>query len=234
MAVNPIGAGLRQERVDQGTDWGGSGPLYALDSGTIVNLYNSGWPGGTFLVLKLNQAINGQQYVYYAEDITPLVKVGQKVSAGDHIANATGGPTGIEVGWATGPPYGQAAAHSQFTGANATSLGQDFLNVIKNAGNAGSRGSNSTGTATGSSTGSSSRSTGSTGSTGSGPSAGDLTSLLAPIRQLLHGVATVIDYSFTMFEPGQGFRLLFGLAAVAGAFLSYRVLASSGMVSRGR
>jgi len=59
----------------------------------------------------------------------------------------------------------------------------------------------------------------------SGPSASDLSSLIAPLRNLLHAVATVIDYSFSMFEPGQGFRVLFGAGAAVLAVLSYKVLA---------
>ena len=31
--VNPVGSGLRGERVDMGVDYGGSGPLYALGAG---------------------------------------------------------------------------------------------------------------------------------------------------------------------------------------------------------
>ena len=61
-----------------------------------------------------------------------------------------------------------------------------------------------------------------------------LTSLLAPIRQLLHGVATVIDYSFTMFEPGQGLRAVFALVAVVMAFFSYKILAGAGVAPRMR
>lgn len=53
--------------------------------------------------------------------------------------------------------------------------------------------------------------------------------LVKAIEPLLHAVATVIDYSFTMFEPGQGPRALFGAGALILAFLSYRVLASSGV-----
>ena len=60
------------------------------------------------------------------------------------------------------------------------------------------------------------------------PSSSDLTGLLAPVRNLLHAVATVIDYSFSMFEPGQGFRVLFGAGAAILAFLSYKVLARPG------
>lgn len=106
--VNPIGKGLTPERVDMGVDYGGSGPLYALGSGTIVNTTNSGWPGGGFLALHLDTG----QYVYYAEDIQALVTSGQKVKAGEHIANATGGSSGIEVGFAAPPGTGETMAAS--------------------------------------------------------------------------------------------------------------------------
>jgi hypothetical protein len=106
--ANPIGKGLTPERIDMGTDYGGSGPLYALGDGTVSNLYNSGWPGGTFLTVHLDSG----QYIYYAEDIAPLVSIGQKVKAGQHIANATGGGSGIEVGWAAAPGTGAALAAS--------------------------------------------------------------------------------------------------------------------------
>jgi len=89
-------------------------------------------------------------------------------------------------------------------------------------GTAGDRGSNATGTATGSAT------TGQGSGKDAGPSASDLSSLIAPLRNLLHAVATVIDYSFSMFEPGQGFRVLFGAGAAILAFLSYKVLARPG------
>lgn len=52
--------------------------------------------------------------------------------------------------------------------------------------------------------------------------------LVKAIEPLLHAVATVLDYSFMMFQPGQGQRLIFGLGAIVLAFLSFRVLSTSG------
>ena len=106
--VNPIGAGLVHERVDQGVDFTGSGSLYALGSGTVVNVDNSGWPGGVFLGIRLDAG----QYVYYAEDITAAVGVGQQVRAGQYIgrANGAGNPTSVAHSdrqcSPTGPPAG--------------------------------------------------------------------------------------------------------------------------------
>lgn len=134
---NPIGKGLTPERVDMGVDYGGSGPLYAIGNGTIANLYNAGWPGGTFLTIHLDSG----QYVYYAEDVQPLVNKGQKVRAGQHIANATGGSSGIEIGFAAPPGTGETAAaaagqqsHHGDPGAVSTAFGELMSNLIASLG----------------------------------------------------------------------------------------------------
>lgn len=104
--VNPIGSGLSPERIDMGVDYSGRGNLFALGSGTITSIYNSGWPGGTFIGLHLDAG----PIVYYAEDITPHVRVGDRVQPGSLIGVATGGSSGIEIGWAAPPGTGNAMA----------------------------------------------------------------------------------------------------------------------------
>jgi hypothetical protein len=135
--TNPIGKGLTGERIDMGVDYGGSGPLYALGPGTITATANSGWPGGTFICIHLDEG----HYVYYAEDITPLVSVGQRVKAGDHIGYATGGGSGIEVGWAAPPgtgatmaaSLGQQAKHGD-AGSVSTACGKSMSDLIASLG----------------------------------------------------------------------------------------------------
>ena len=116
LLVNPIGKGLTSERVDMGVDYGGSGLLYALGSGAITSTANAGWPGGTFICIRLEDG----KYIYYAEDITPAVSVTQTVTAGQVIGTATGGPSGIEVGWAAAPGTGTTMAAA--TGQDAEGL----------------------------------------------------------------------------------------------------------------
>jgi nucleoid-associated protein YgaU len=127
--VNPIGPGLVHQRVDQGVDFGGSGPLYALGSGTVVNLYNGGWPGGVFLCIRLDTG----QYVYYAEDISPAVAVGQRVTAGQYIGRANGG-SGIEVGWAAPPGDGDSAAAAAGQYVYPTGEGESFNALLASLG----------------------------------------------------------------------------------------------------
>ena len=131
--VNPIGAGLVHERVDQGVDFTGSGSLYALGSGTVVNVYNGGWPGGVFLGIRLDAG----QYVYYAEDITAAVGVGQRVTAGQYIGRANGGGSGIELGWAAPPGDGESAAHAAGQYAYPTSEGESFDALLASLGTTG-------------------------------------------------------------------------------------------------
>jgi len=128
--VNPIGAALVHERVDQGVDFGGAGPLYALGSGTVVNVYNGGWPGGVFLCIHLDAG----PYVYYAEDISPAVSVGQRVAAGQYIGHAYGGGSGIEVGWAAPPGNGNTAAAAAGQYAYPTGEGESFNALLASLG----------------------------------------------------------------------------------------------------
>ena len=137
---NPIGPGLTPGRVDMGVDYGGAGPVYALGNGKITSVYNSGWPGGGFIGLQLSDGSG--RYVYYAEDISPAVQVGQTVTAGQLIGHATG--AGIEVGWAAPPGTGQtmAAATGQDKAGLAqgdpgyypTAYGVNFSNLIRSLG----------------------------------------------------------------------------------------------------
>jgi hypothetical protein len=56
--------------------------------------------------------------------------------------------------------------------------------------------------------------------------------LVRAIEPLLHAVATVIDYSFSMFQPGQSIRLLFAVGAAVLLFLAFKVLAGSGTLPK--
>lgn len=135
--VNPIGRGLRSARVDMGVDYTGSGPLYAMGSGTITNVYNTGWPGGTFIGLHLDTG----QYVYYAENISPSVRIGERVSPGQLVGTARGSYPYIEVGWAAAPGSGEtmAAASGQAApgsdpGARPTAFGVNMSQWIQSLG----------------------------------------------------------------------------------------------------
>lgn len=90
--------GLTLGRTDQGVDFGGSGPVPAPDSGTIksVGLWN-GWPGSGGIVESTPEGD-----IYVMEDFAPAagLTVGSHVAKGQALGTATGGPSGIEEGFA--------------------------------------------------------------------------------------------------------------------------------------
>ena len=101
--LNPLRGvtGLVPERIDEGVDFGGSGPVYALGDAVITNASeNSGWPGGGWITYQLTDGPAVGLVVYVAEDVTPAVTVGQHVSSSTVIANMFAGADGIETGWA--------------------------------------------------------------------------------------------------------------------------------------
>jgi murein DD-endopeptidase MepM/ murein hydrolase activator NlpD len=101
--INPLRAvsALVPERIDEGVDFTGSGPVYALGDAVITNAgYNGGWPGGGWITYQLTNGPDAGLMVYLAEDVTATVQVGQHVTPSTVIANMFQGGDGIETGWA--------------------------------------------------------------------------------------------------------------------------------------
>jgi murein DD-endopeptidase MepM/ murein hydrolase activator NlpD len=110
--VSPIGAGYRNplrgvsglvpERIDAGVDFSGLGPVYALGDAVVTGATGTdfGWPGGGWITYRLTSGPATGLVVYVAEDITPAVAVGQRVSPSTVIGTMFDGPDGIETGWA--------------------------------------------------------------------------------------------------------------------------------------
>jgi hypothetical protein len=93
-------SGLVPERIDQGVDFFGSGPVYAIGDAVITNTANEGWPGGGWITYQLTDGPDAGLMVYVAEDVTPAVQVGQHVTSSTVIADMFNGGPGIETGWA--------------------------------------------------------------------------------------------------------------------------------------
>jgi hypothetical protein len=102
--VNPLAriSNLQAKRIDQGVDYGGAGPLVALGTGTIRLTKEGGWPGGAFIALQLDHGLFAGQVIYYAENITPTVRVGQHVNVGDVVGILHDAYPNLEIGWGGG------------------------------------------------------------------------------------------------------------------------------------
>lgn len=137
-ATNPyasiVGGNLRFAGIDQGIDFTGAGPIYALDEGTVTRQVasGSGWPGlGALLSYRLNKGGAAGNNVYVAEDFRAAsgIATGSTVHKGQLIGYATGSgqAPGIEIGWADASgrpvaPLPPARPASQYT-----AEGQSFL-----------------------------------------------------------------------------------------------------------
>ena len=133
---------------------------------------------------------------------------------------------GIQANWLAFEPAGAAEAIAAKNGGTVPST---VTTAASTSGtNAGSTGSTGGGTTTG--TGPDPNAPG--GIIGFAEGLPVIGGLVAALEPLLHAVATVIDYSFSAFEPGQGQRALFAVGALVLAVLAFRVLASSGTLSK--
>jgi hypothetical protein len=95
-------SGLVAERIDDGVDFAGSGPVYALGDAVVTGATGSnfGWPGGGWITYRLTSGPGVGLVVYVAEDIIPGVVAGQRVSPSTVIGTMYSGGDGIETGWA--------------------------------------------------------------------------------------------------------------------------------------
>jgi len=133
--ANPLRGlvGLSSERIDQGVDYSGFGPIYAIGDGVVLNTVGGGWPGGTFIAYRLTNGPANGLVVFAAEDIEPSVEVGQTVTSGTVIGRVYAGPDGIETGWADASSLPDTMAHTygQFDGQNSSAFGYNFSQLLQ-------------------------------------------------------------------------------------------------------
>ncbi len=126
--------GLTSERIDQGVDYGGSGPIYAMGPGTIDlyrNRNDSGWPGGTFASYKLSVGPAKGEVIYLAEniDLSPSLKPGSFVFSGTVLGTLVNASPDSESGWGI-QGAGYTAEYSCYTEGCMTALGQNFNDLL--------------------------------------------------------------------------------------------------------
>ncbi len=101
---NPFAhAQVTPSRIDQGVDYGGTGPIDALGPGRVVlaSTTDAGWGNGDgWVSYQLTGGSYSGDYVYVGEGITPTVSQGQLIAAGQQIGTFTG--HSIEIGFALG------------------------------------------------------------------------------------------------------------------------------------
>lgn len=134
-------------RIDQGVDYGGQGPVYALGNGTVDEVYhygeNSGWPlslsdstDGGWVSYTLTDGPAAGQVVYVAESCNPTVTKNQQVNTNTVICQMNGmSYPWIETGWANGTAGTQAlAAKYGGNGSTSTYSGLNFAQLMNSLG----------------------------------------------------------------------------------------------------
>jgi hypothetical protein len=96
--------GLSPQRVDQGVDYAGSGPIYAIGDGVVLSTTNSGWPGGAFIAYELVDGPAAGDIVYVAENVVPKVKIGEAVTSRTVVGTLIDAAPNLETGWGAPPP----------------------------------------------------------------------------------------------------------------------------------
>ncbi len=135
--LNPLRSitSLIPQEIDQGVDYCGSGPVFALGSGIVLNIYSNGWPSNIFIAYKLTSGIAAGYIVYVAENVTPDVTVGQQVTYNTVIGTLHDSLTCMETGWANpNNPNGFAMAKAEYTGTNSTAYGINFSQMMEDLG----------------------------------------------------------------------------------------------------
>jgi hypothetical protein len=127
-------SGLRTERIDQGVDYGGSGPIYAMGPGTIDlyrNRTDTGWPGGTFVSYQLSAGPAAGREIYLAEniDLDPSLSSGSFVYAGTVLGTLVNASPDSESGWGVAGE-GITAEYGCYTEGCMTPLGVNFNSLL--------------------------------------------------------------------------------------------------------
>jgi hypothetical protein len=102
---NPLRSvqGLVPERIDQGVDYAGTGPVYPIGRAVVTYVNTSGqWfpPAPYYIAYRLKSGTARGHTVYVAECIVPSVHVGETVFRSTAIGTMTNCGWGIETGWA--------------------------------------------------------------------------------------------------------------------------------------
>ena len=127
--------GVKGERMDQGVDYAGAGPFYALGNGVVIDVTTTaGWPGGNWVSFKLTDGPAAGKVIYVAEDCNVAVTIGQNVTTNTVLCNMFKGSAGIETGWAQDNTTQRALAYGEYHEGLATSYGQNFSQLMHSLG----------------------------------------------------------------------------------------------------
>ncbi len=129
--VNPL-PGFTKGRTDMGVDYSArpGQSIKALGDAKILNIRPNWYAGQPYLSYELLSGPQKGKIVYVAEQISPTVRPGQTVRAGEQIGTYASKGTGIETGFGTRGWQTQAQATSGYSEGQQTSAGKAFQHFV--------------------------------------------------------------------------------------------------------
>jgi hypothetical protein len=119
-------------RTDMGVDLclSPGQPIRAIGDGVVVGIIKNWSQGQPYLWYELTDGADAGKYIYLAEQIKSLARIGQTLRPGDVVARYAGKGTCIEIGWSAADGETLAQTTTGYTEGEATVAGVSFARFL--------------------------------------------------------------------------------------------------------
>jgi hypothetical protein len=123
-------------RTDMGVDacLSAGEPIRAVGAGVVVGIQHDWFKQQPYIWYELTAGADAGRYVYVAEQIDRLARIGQVLSVGDVVARYAKKGTCIEIGWSAADGTTTADATTGYTEGQVTTAGVSFARFLIAAG----------------------------------------------------------------------------------------------------
>jgi hypothetical protein len=105
-------------------------PIRAVGNGVVVGIMHDWFQGQPYIWYRLTSGPYAGRYVYVAEQIKGLARIGQTLHAGQVLARYAGKGTCIEMGWSASTGATLAQATTGYTEGEVTAAGISFAHFL--------------------------------------------------------------------------------------------------------
>ncbi len=128
------------ERTDMGVDMclQAGQPIRAIGDGVVTGITHDWYAGQPYIWYELTDGPDAGRYVYVAEQINHLARVGAKLKSGQTVARFAKSGTCIETGWAASDGWTLAQVTTGYKEGQVTKAGVSFARFLMSLGVQGS------------------------------------------------------------------------------------------------
>jgi hypothetical protein len=109
-------------------------PIRAVGDGVVVGVIPNWFEGEPYIWYQLTNGPDAGRYVYVAEQITHLARIGQVLKAGQPVARYAASGTCIETGWSSYDGWTMAQVTTGYTEGEVTVSGVAFAHFLMSVG----------------------------------------------------------------------------------------------------